>query len=84
MHWAGTETSDEWAGYMEGAVVSGRRAAMEVLQINKCVKQQEGYALTSGVDAGSSKKYFVLIGTVAVGLCAFYAVKNSKNFFKVR
>jgi monoamine oxidase len=31
IHWAGTETSDYWAGYMEGAVRSGQRAAREVL-----------------------------------------------------
>lgn len=32
IHWAGTETSTEWAGYIEGAVRSGARAAAEVLQ----------------------------------------------------
>jgi monoamine oxidase len=31
VHWAGTETSPEWNGYMEGAVASGERAAAEVL-----------------------------------------------------
>jgi len=31
LHWAGTETSSYWAGYMDGAVRSGRRAAAEVL-----------------------------------------------------
>jgi monoamine oxidase len=30
IHWAGTETSDFWAGYMDGAVRSGERAAKEV------------------------------------------------------
>lgn len=30
VHWAGTETSDVWNGYMEGAVRSGERAAQEV------------------------------------------------------
>ncbi|MCP5014850.1 MAG: hypothetical protein GY938_06140 [Ketobacter sp.] len=30
--WADTETSDYWAGYMEGAVRSGLRAAREVLE----------------------------------------------------
>jgi monoamine oxidase len=30
IHWAGTETADEWAGYLDGAVRSGRRAAAEV------------------------------------------------------
>ena len=31
IHWAGTETSDYWNGYMDGAVRSGERAATEVL-----------------------------------------------------
>jgi monoamine oxidase len=31
VHWAGTETSPVWAGYMEGAIRSGERAAAEVL-----------------------------------------------------
>jgi monoamine oxidase len=36
IHWAGTETSVEWMGYMEGAVRSGKRAAAEVLaKLNK-------------------------------------------------
>jgi monoamine oxidase len=30
IHWAGTETADEWTGYLDGAVRSGRRAAAEV------------------------------------------------------
>jgi monoamine oxidase len=31
IHWAGTETSTYWNGYMDGAVRSGKRAAKEVL-----------------------------------------------------
>lgn len=31
VHWAGTETSPIWNGYMEGAIRSGERAAREVL-----------------------------------------------------
>ena len=30
IHWAGTETSDEWTGFLDGAVRSGRRVATEV------------------------------------------------------
>jgi monoamine oxidase len=30
VHWAGTETSTYWTGYMDGAVRSGKRAAVEV------------------------------------------------------
>ncbi len=32
IYWAGTETSDYWAGYMEGAVRAGVRAANEILE----------------------------------------------------
>lgn len=32
IHWAGTETAEVWNGYMEGAVRSGERTALEVLQ----------------------------------------------------
>ena len=32
VHWAGTETSTFWIGYMDGAVRSGERAAREVLR----------------------------------------------------
>jgi monoamine oxidase len=28
--WAGTETADEWTGFLDGAVRSGQRAADEV------------------------------------------------------
>jgi monoamine oxidase len=31
IHWAGTETSPVWNGYMDGAIRSGERAAAEVL-----------------------------------------------------
>jgi monoamine oxidase len=31
IHWAGTETARRWAGYMDGAVESGVRAAQEVI-----------------------------------------------------
>lgn len=30
IHWASTETADEWTGYFDGAVRSGQRAAAEV------------------------------------------------------
>lgn len=32
VHWAGTETSTYWTGYMDGAVRAGQRAASEVLE----------------------------------------------------
>ena len=31
LHWAGTETSPRWTGYIDGAIASGERAADEVL-----------------------------------------------------
>jgi monoamine oxidase len=33
IHWAGTETSMYWNGYMDGAVRSGERATIEVLNV---------------------------------------------------
>jgi monoamine oxidase len=35
IHWAGTETSPIWTGYIEGAIRSGERAAAEVLAAGK-------------------------------------------------
>ena len=35
LRWASTETATEWTGFMEGAVESGRRVAMEVLNRNE-------------------------------------------------
>lgn len=32
VHWAGTETSTYWTGYMDGAVRAGKRAATEALE----------------------------------------------------
>lgn len=32
IHWAGTETSDAWLGYIEGAIRSGERVAREILE----------------------------------------------------
>lgn len=31
IHWAGAETAQQWCGYMDGAITSGRRAAGEIL-----------------------------------------------------
>ena len=33
IHWAGTETADYWAGYMDGAVRSGERVAKEIAKL---------------------------------------------------
>ena len=30
IHWAGAETATRWAGYMDGAITSGIRAATEI------------------------------------------------------
>lgn len=35
IHWAGTETSTKWTQYLEGAVISGQRAAEEVINALK-------------------------------------------------
>ncbi len=31
VHWSGTETAEEWTGYIDGALSSGKRAAAEVI-----------------------------------------------------
>ncbi|XP_022235287.1 amine oxidase [flavin-containing] B-like [Limulus polyphemus] len=33
VHWAGTEMSSVWIGYMDGAVSAGQRAALDVLRV---------------------------------------------------
>ena len=33
VHWAGTETSERWMGYIDGAIRSGDRAAAEILAL---------------------------------------------------
>jgi monoamine oxidase len=33
IHWAGTETATVWAGYMDGAIQSGKRAAAEIIAL---------------------------------------------------
>jgi monoamine oxidase len=33
VHWSGTETADEWLGYLDGAIQSGERAAAEVARL---------------------------------------------------
>ncbi|GEE01317.1 putative flavin-containing monoamine oxidase AofH [Gordonia spumicola] len=33
LHWAGSETSSVWNGYIDGAIASGRRAAQEILDL---------------------------------------------------
>jgi monoamine oxidase len=33
VHWAGTETATAWAGYIDGAISSGKRAAKEVTDL---------------------------------------------------
>jgi len=35
IHWAGTETSGYWTGYMDGAVRSGERVAREITQASR-------------------------------------------------
>lgn len=46
LHWAGSESSPEWTGYVEGAVRAGHRAASEV-------RTALGGAGDSGLDTGS-------------------------------
>ncbi len=34
LHWAGTESSTRWAGYVEGAILAGERAASEICNVS--------------------------------------------------
>lgn len=42
IHWAGTETSEVWSGYMDGAVRSGLRAAEEMISAGSSVTTGRG------------------------------------------
>ncbi len=42
LHWAGTETATAWNGYLDGAIQSGQRAAVEVLDAIHRVSMKEG------------------------------------------
>lgn len=37
LHWAGTETATRWAGYIDGAIESGHRAAQEIIEQNSVI-----------------------------------------------
>jgi monoamine oxidase len=49
IHWAGTETSAIWTGYVEGAIHSGERAASEVLAN---YKQKQATSAETALGAG--------------------------------
>ena len=42
IHWAGTETATGWAGYMDGALTSGERAARDVKRafVSSCISSE--------------------------------------------
>lgn len=42
IHWAGTETAQEHPGYMEGAVQTGERAALEVFEASQHMRRHQG------------------------------------------
>jgi monoamine oxidase len=53
IHWAGTETSTYWNGYMDGAVRSGERAAEEVRKLLKGTpRPAAGSSAPSGGSSG--------------------------------
>jgi monoamine oxidase len=55
IHWAGTETATRWMGYMDGAIQSGRRAAVEVMQA-------EGAAITEAPGARAAQAARIVTG----------------------
>jgi monoamine oxidase len=55
IHWAGTETSTYWNGYMDGAVRSGERAAEEVRKLlGKTPRPAAGTSTPHGGSSGGS------------------------------
>ena len=48
IHWAGTETATRWMGYLDGAIQSGKRAAVEALRA-------EGAAFASAAGARAAQ-----------------------------
>lgn len=72
IHWAGTETSNKWTGYMEGAVVSGERAARQIIcTMTSGNKMSPGVSKTSvsGRKAKKSSKWparFVALATASL------------------
>jgi monoamine oxidase len=53
IHWAGTETATRWMGYMDGAIQSGRRAAVEVMR-------SEGTAVVEAAGAQAAQAARIL------------------------
>ena len=51
IHWAGTETATVWAGYMEGAIEAGERAAGEALTALAAAAGTTPAAPRTGTDA---------------------------------
>ncbi|KAM6984839.1 putative flavin-containing monoamine oxidase A [Aplochiton taeniatus] len=77
IHWAGTETSTQWCGFMSGAVESGQRAALEVLdelcsstltQEEKVRVQQERIALSRPWQLPEPRPSYHLGRALLVGL----------------
>lgn len=82
VHWCGTETATHWAGYLNGAVQAGRRAACEVMKIcgNDVAKleklvNREPYDFNSPPYAISSALTpLVVVLAVALAFVAVYYV----------
>lgn len=89
VHFAGTETAIRWAGYMDGAVESGFRAAAEILNVPFDYRHRPKQSLIPGkpVDFTTLERAMPSIGTlvktsavgavvVAAGVMAGIAVRN--------
>lgn len=55
VHWAGTETSDSWNGYVEGALVAGQERAIEVVQSLAAQAQAQAKTKHASDNATTSK-----------------------------
>ena len=73
VHFAGTELATEWAGYMDGAIQSGERAADEVLhalfRINAKPKQYPSLIETRSANPGTLDLGLAYLYDVAMRWC---------------
>jgi monoamine oxidase len=72
IHWAGTETSAIWAGYMDGAVRSGERAAEDVSAVLSVTSIAQPEAMVVYPNPASLQANLPL----AAGPCSFWVMNS--------
>lgn len=74
IYWCGTETSTHWAGYLSGAVQSGRRAACEVMKLRGKDMSALGKLVARLPSADQSPPYSVALSGVLTPIVTILAV----------